>query len=83
MQLAHLVTHGAILTSSLLTPADRQAFGWPLLFTDVLGLVEQAVLARGHYFYGHGLSSFAGGTINMRAVVGMDARTVFEDWGWY
>ncbi|KAF7981557.1 hypothetical protein HWV62_33165 [Athelia sp. TMB] len=77
--LAYLASHGALLPSALLTPEDRRQFGWPLLFTDVLGVLEQAVLAHAHYFYAHAMSSFAGGTINMRAVNGMDARTAVVD----
>ena len=55
------------------------AFGWPLMLTDVLGLVEQAVLAQTDYFYAHAMSSFAGGTINMRAAAGLDPRTAVID----
>ena len=79
LNLAYLASRGALLPSALLTPEDRRQFGWPLLFTDVLGVVEQAVLAHAHYFYAHAMSSFAGGTINMRAVNGMDARTAVVD----
>lgn len=77
--LAYLSAHNAILASDLLTIDDRRAFGWPLMLTDVLGLVEQAVLARAHFFYAHALSSFAGGTVNMRAVEGLDPRTAVID----
>ncbi|KZP26132.1 hypothetical protein FIBSPDRAFT_909313 [Athelia psychrophila] len=77
--LAHLASHGALLPSALLTPEDYRAFGWPLLFTDVLGVVEQALLTHAHYFYAHAMSSFAGGVVNGRAVEGMDARTAIVD----
>ena len=73
--LAYLSDQGAILTSDLLTIEDRRAFGWPLMVTDVLGLVEQAVLAQANYFYAHAMSSFAGGTMNMRGAAGLDPRT--------
>jgi hypothetical protein len=77
--MAYLADHGAILVSDLLTIDDRRAFGWPLMLTDVLGLVEQAVLAESYYFYAHALSSYAGGTINMRAAAGLDPRTAVVD----
>ncbi|KZP17063.1 hypothetical protein FIBSPDRAFT_894478 [Athelia psychrophila] len=76
--LANLSSHGA-LPSALLTPEDYRAFGWPLLFTDVLGVVEQALLAHAHYFYAHARNSFAGGVVNGRAVEGMYACTAIED----
>lgn len=71
--------HGAILVSDLLTIEDRRDFGWPLVLTDILGLVEQALLAHADYFYAHALSSYAGGTVNMRAVAGLDPRTAVID----
>jgi hypothetical protein len=77
--LTYLTTHNALLASSLLTIEDRRLFGWPLMLTDVLGLVEQAVLARGSFFYAHALSSYAGGTINIRALEGLDPRTAVVD----
>jgi hypothetical protein len=75
----YLVEHGAILVSDLMTIADRRAFGWSIVLTDVLGMVEQAMLAKAHYFYAHALSSYAGGTINMRAAHGLDPRTARID----
>jgi len=77
--LAYLADNGAILVSDLLTMDDRRAFGWPLLLTDVLGLVEQAVLARSYYLYAHAMSSYAGGAINMRAAAGLDPQTAIID----
>ncbi|EIW85510.1 hypothetical protein CONPUDRAFT_162695 [Coniophora puteana RWD-64-598 SS2] len=74
--LAYLREHGAVLIADLLTDEDRRAFGWGLMLTDVLGLVEQALLARSHFMYGHSLSSVAGGAINLRAADGLDSRTV-------
>lgn len=64
--MAYLAEHGAVLVADLLTPEDRREFGWALMLTDVLGLVEQAALAQASYFYAHAISSYAGGTINMR-----------------
>jgi hypothetical protein len=49
------------------------------MMTDVLGLVEQAVLARASYFYAHAISSFAGGVINMRGATGLDPRMTAVD----
>ncbi|KIJ67623.1 hypothetical protein HYDPIDRAFT_84420 [Hydnomerulius pinastri MD-312] len=66
---------GAVLVSDLLNIEDRRRFGWHLMLTDVLGLVEQAALARGSFFYAHAMSSVAGGAINMRAARGADRRT--------
>lgn len=66
--MAYLKDHGAVLVGDLLTFEDRQEFGWELMFTDILGLVEQAALAQASYFYAHAMSSYAGGTINMRGM---------------
>jgi hypothetical protein len=76
---AILAQRGAITALDLLTMSDRRAYGWPLLFTDLLGIVEQVLLMHAHYFYGHGLSSFAGGVVNFRAVAGMDPSTAYLD----
>ena len=65
--------------SDLLTIEDRQAFGWPLMLTDVMALVEQEVLVRSSFFYGHRLSPFAGAIVIMRAGRGADPRTVLLD----
>jgi hypothetical protein len=40
--ITYLTEHGVVLVSDLLTVDDRRAFGWPMMLTDVLGLVEQA-----------------------------------------
>ncbi|KAF7984549.1 hypothetical protein HWV62_13743 [Athelia sp. TMB] len=77
--MAYLVEHGAVLVGDVLTLEDRREFGWALMLTDVLGLVEQAVLAQASYFYAHAISSYAGGTINMRAAAGLDPRTAVID----
>ncbi|KAI0275081.1 hypothetical protein BC834DRAFT_965522 [Gloeopeniophorella convolvens] len=70
---------GAVFMADLLTMDDRRAFGWPLMLADVRALVEQAVLVRAAFFYGHGMSSLAGGVLNMRAVRGADPRTALID----
>ena len=70
---------GAIFMSDLLTMEDRQEFGWPLMITDVVAIVEQQVLVRSGFFYGHCLSSFAGAVVNMRAGRGADPRTGLLD----
>lgn len=49
------------------------------MLTDVRALVEQALLARAGFVYGHGRSSFSGGMVNMRARAGKDVRTVDLD----
>ncbi|KAF8558511.1 hypothetical protein OG21DRAFT_1404996 [Imleria badia] len=73
--LAYLRDHGVLRASDLITIDDRRRFGWPLLVTDVLGIVEQEVLARGAFFYAHALSSVGGGVLNIRAASGADPRT--------
>lgn len=73
--LAYLRDQGAVLISDLLTIDDRRTFGWPLMLTDVLSVVEQATLAHAAYFYAHAHSSVAGGVVNLRASHGADPRT--------
>ena len=63
----------------ILTVEDRRSFGWPLLFTDVLAVIEQNLAVESAFFYGHVLSSFAGGVLNMRAAGGADPRSTFVD----
>jgi hypothetical protein len=75
----YLTVHGAVLVGDLLTIDDRRAFGWSLMLTDVLGLVEQAVLSHAYFFYAHSMSSYAGGIMNMRAAAGMDPRMALVD----
>jgi hypothetical protein len=70
---------GGVFLSDLLTIEDRRKYGWPLLLTDVRGLVEQGVLAHSAFFYGHIVSSFAGVVVNQRAALGADRRTGFLD----
>jgi len=68
---------GAVLMVDLLTREDRRDFGWPLIITDVMALVEQAVLFHSAFFYGHPMSSLAGVITNIRAARGADPRTMF------
>jgi hypothetical protein len=77
--LVYLREHGVVRASDLITIEDRRRFGWPLLITDVLGIVEQDLLARGAFFYAHAISSVAGGVINIRATSGADPRTAIVD----
>ncbi|KAG8905648.1 hypothetical protein FRB99_008489 [Tulasnella sp. 403] len=76
--LAHFKTYGAVLIHDLLTPEELGEYKWFLL-TDVLALVEQAVLGRSYYLYCHAMSSVAGGAVNLRALMGKDRRTMFID----
>jgi hypothetical protein len=59
--LKYLRSQGALRIDDLLVPENRQLFGWPLLLTDVIALVDKAVLVHGD-------------VINMRAAV--EALTV-------
>ncbi|KAG8903163.1 hypothetical protein FRB99_003664 [Tulasnella sp. 403] len=77
--LKYIKENGGVLIGDLLTVEDRQQFGWPIMLTDVLALVEQAVMSKGHYFYAHAMSSVAGGAVNMRAARGVDPRTTRID----
>ena len=70
---------GAIFVYDLLTIEDRRAFGWSLMLSDVVALVEQQVLIHSNFFYGHRLSSFAGSVVNMRAARGADPRIIILD----
>ncbi len=77
---------GAVLMDDLLTPADRRRFAqsdhghaWALMVSDVRGVVEQLVLARAAFFYGHAMSSVPGGVLNLRAARGADPTTALVD----
>ncbi|KAH9173184.1 hypothetical protein EDB89DRAFT_2095346 [Lactarius sanguifluus] len=70
---------GAVFMSDLLTMEDRREFGWPLMITDLMALVEQQLLVRSSFFYGHCMSSFSGAIVNMRAGRGEDPRTMHLD----
>jgi len=73
--LKYLRSQGALRIDDLLVPEDRQLYGWPLLLTDVVALVDQAVLVNAVFLQATGLSSLTGGVINMRAARGADPRT--------
>jgi hypothetical protein len=77
--MAYLRNNSAVLIYDLLTIEDRREIGWPLLFTDILALIEQNLAAESSFFYGHALSSFAGGVLNIRAAKGADLRTTVVD----
>ncbi|KAG8903164.1 hypothetical protein FRB99_003665 [Tulasnella sp. 403] len=77
--LEYLRTHGALLTLDLMTIEDRREFGWPIMLTDVIALVEQVVMSKGYYFYAHAMSSVAGGAVNLRGARGADKRTTLAD----
>lgn len=70
---------GAIFLSDLLTMDDRREFGWSIMITDVLALVEQQLLAHSSFFYAHAMSSLAGVITNLRAARGADPRTMIMD----
>lgn len=70
---------GGVLFSDLISIEDRQKFGWPIMITDIIALVEQVVLSHSYYFYAHAMSSVAGGAVNMRAAMGADSRTSWVD----
>jgi len=74
-----VASRGAVFLNDLLTMEDRREFGWPLMVTDVRAVVEQAMLSHSYYFYAHGMSSVAGGVMNMRAARGADPRTLLID----
>ncbi|KAH8993698.1 hypothetical protein EDB92DRAFT_1979327 [Lactarius akahatsu] len=77
--LRKIAAAGAVFMSDLLTMEDRREFGWPLMITDLMALVEQQLLVRSNFFYGHGMSSFSGAIVNMRAGRGVDPRTMHLD----
>ncbi|KIJ61486.1 hypothetical protein HYDPIDRAFT_96607 [Hydnomerulius pinastri MD-312] len=77
--LEYLREQGAVLITDLLTNEDRREFGWSIMLTDVLALLEQATLSHAAYFYAHSLNSVAGGVMNLRAGAGADPRTALLD----
>ncbi|KAH9058101.1 hypothetical protein EDB87DRAFT_1627498 [Lactarius vividus] len=70
---------GAVFMSDLLTMEDRREFGWQLMITDLMALVEQQLLVHSSFFYGHCMSSFSGAIVNMRGGRGADPRTMLLD----
>ncbi|GJJ13798.1 hypothetical protein Clacol_008055 [Clathrus columnatus] len=77
--LTYIRKNGAITIYELLTDEDRRQIGWPLLFTDVLGIVEQRIAASSMFFYGPALSSLSGGVLNIRATMGLDSSSWIVD----
>ncbi|KIO28547.1 hypothetical protein M407DRAFT_242977, partial [Tulasnella calospora MUT 4182] len=57
--LDYIRSNGGVLFADLITIEDRQKFGWPMMITDVIALVEQVVLSHSYYFYAHAMSSVA------------------------
>ncbi|KAK0195014.1 hypothetical protein F5146DRAFT_922886 [Armillaria mellea] len=76
-------SQGAVFMDDLLTITDRRKLdpeiSWVLMVTDFRGLVEQIVLSRAAYFYGHVMSSVVGGVMNLRGKRGADPRTTDVD----
>ncbi|KAK0462652.1 uncharacterized protein EV420DRAFT_1619149 [Desarmillaria tabescens] len=74
---------GAVFMDDLLTISDRRMINpeisWALMITDFRGLIEQIVLSRAAYFYGHMMSSVVGGVMNLRGKRGVDPRTTDVD----
>ncbi|KAK0439464.1 uncharacterized protein EV420DRAFT_1583738 [Desarmillaria tabescens] len=71
---------GAVFMNDLLTIEERRGeLHWLLMLTDFRGVVEQVMLSRAAYFYGHAMSSVVGGVMNLRAVRGADPRTTDVD----
>ncbi|TDL17253.1 hypothetical protein BD410DRAFT_843798 [Rickenella mellea] len=77
--LDYIAQNRGIVIHDLLTINDYRTFGWSLVFTDVLSLVEQAVLAQSGYFYAHAMSSVPGAVLNIRAARKADPRTFLID----
>lgn len=75
--LAYLREQGGVLITDILTMQDRRDFGWAIMFTDILALLEQALLSHAAFFFAHASSSFATGVMNLRASAGADPRTAY------
>lgn len=78
-ELAYVHKEGAVLLADLIQPGDEWLLGLPALFGDVRAQVEQQVAARAAFFYGHSMSSVAGGVANLRGARGKDPRTCYVD----
>ena len=61
------------------TPQLRRWIGWPMLFIDILALVEQEIMARSAFFSAYAHSSVSGGVADLRTERGMDPRTMILD----
>ncbi|VDC06539.1 unnamed protein product [Peniophora sp. CBMAI 1063] len=79
MELEYVHREGAILLADLMQAEDERLLGWPALFGDVRAQVEQEVAAHAAFFYGHSMSSVAGGIANLRGARGKDPRTCYVD----
>lgn len=73
--LDYLRLHGGVLLQDLLTHEDRQAFGWPVIYTDVVAMVEKSLAAHADFFMGQLYSSVSGGVIYQRATRGLCPET--------
>ncbi|GAA6043640.1 hypothetical protein JCM8097_000849 [Rhodosporidiobolus ruineniae] len=80
--------HPSPSSSSPSSPSDNSPYSDPLLtahlgpsaaYTDVLGLVEQQILARASFFVGSELSSTTGGAVNVRLSLKGESE---GEWGW-
>ncbi|KZV72954.1 hypothetical protein PENSPDRAFT_603747 [Peniophora sp. CONT] len=78
-ELAYVHAEGAVLLSDLMQAGDERLLGWPAIFGDVRAQIEQEVAARAAFFYGHSMSSVAGGIANLRGARGKDPRTCYVD----
>lgn len=77
--LAYLREQGGVVITDIITLQDRREFGWAIMLTDILALLEQALLSHAAFFYAHVFSSVAGGVMNLRASAGADPRTAYLD----
>ena len=78
-EIAYVHAQGAVLLTDLMISGDDRLLGWPALFGDVRAQIEQEVAARAAFFYGHSMSSVAGGIANLRGARGKDPRTCYVD----
>ncbi|KAI0036562.1 hypothetical protein K488DRAFT_82003 [Vararia minispora EC-137] len=78
-EVAMLREKGAVMLDELLHPEDLRIAGWAMMFGDLRAQVEQEVATHAAFFYGHSMSSVAGGVANLRAARGQDPRTCYVD----
>lgn len=78
-RLEYVRSQGGVLLSDIVTPTDRDEIGPMGLFTDVLALLDQLIMAHGAYFYGFALSSVAGGVVNFRTAEDYSEKCTFID----
>ncbi|TIB36988.1 hypothetical protein E3P86_02327 [Wallemia ichthyophaga] len=77
--LEYVRSQGGVLLSDIVTPTDRDELGPIALYTDVLSLLEQLIMANSAYFYGFALSSVAGGVVNLRTAEKYNPKTALID----